>query len=72
MKIKGKIEYKDIGMGTWVLVSDTGETYQLYEPSSELCQSGLSVEVNGKIRNDLMGFAMVGSFFEVEFFEIKP
>ncbi len=69
MKIKGTIEYKDIGMGAWVLVSETGETYQLYKPRAELCQEGLQVEVEGKIRDDVMGMAMVGAFFEVQSFE---
>lgn len=69
MKIKGKIEYKEIGMGTWVLVSDSGDTYEVYNPPSELCKSNLQVEITGKIREDVMSMAMVGSILEIESFE---
>jgi hypothetical protein len=70
MKIKGKIQYKDLGMGTWVLVSETGETYELYNPPQELCNSNLPVEITGKIRDDVMSVAMVGSILEVESFNV--
>jgi hypothetical protein len=70
MKIKGKMEYKDLGMGTWVLISESGETYELYNPPRELCNSNLPVEITGNIRDDVMSMAMVGSILEVESFEV--
>jgi hypothetical protein len=70
INLKGKIEYKDLGMGTWVFISESAETYELYNPPSELCKPNLSVEITGKIRDDLMSMAMVGSILEVESFKL--
>ena len=70
MKIKGKIQYKEIGMGTWVLVGENGETYELYNPPSTLCQKNLQVTITGKIRNDVMSIAMVGPMLEVDSFQL--
>jgi hypothetical protein len=67
--VKGKIEYQDLGMGTWVLISETGETYELHNPPSELCQSDIQVQLTGKIRNDVMTVAMIGPVLEVESFQ---
>ena len=65
MKIKGTVEYKSVGMGAWALVSEDGTTYELYQPSAELKQKGLSVEIEGKIRKDIMTIAMIGDVLEV-------
>jgi hypothetical protein len=70
MKIKGKIDYKDLGMGSWVLVSQTGETYELDDPPAELCKSNLQVEVTGLIQENVMTIAMVGPLFKVQSFTI--
>lgn len=70
MKIKGKIEHKDLGMGTWVLVSESGKNYELYNPPDSLCKKDLKVEIVGKIRDDVMSMAMVGDILEVNSFEI--
>ena len=70
MQITGKIQHQDLGMGTWVLVSETGETYELYNPPSELCQTDIQVQVTGQIRDDVMTIAMVGPVLEVESFEV--
>ncbi len=69
IQITGKIQHQDMGMGTWVLVSATGETYELYNPPSELCQQDTQVQVTGKIRDDVMTMAMVGPVLEVESFQ---
>ena len=69
IQITGKIQHQDIGMGTWVLVSETGETYELYNPLSDLCQKNIQVQVTGKIRDDVMTMAMVGPVLEVESFQ---
>ncbi|WP_342597021.1 hypothetical protein VKI21_16580 [Cyanobacterium aponinum UTEX 3222] len=64
--VKGEIQYRAIASGTWVLVSDTGETYELYKPSENLRQEGLKVEIKGDIRSDVMTIAMVGQILEVK------
>lgn len=67
--VKGTIERKGMGPGTWALVSDDGQTYELRNPSSELKQEGLKVKVEGQIREDIMTFAMIGPVLEVKHFQ---
>ena len=68
--VKGKIQYRAIASGTWVLVSDTGETYELYKPSDSLCKEGLRVQIKGNIRTDIMTIAMIGQILDVVQFDL--
>lgn len=68
MKVIGKIEYKAIALGTWALVAKGGKTYELYNPPEELKQDGISVEVEGNIRDDVMTISMIGKVLEVQSF----
>lgn len=65
VKVTGIIKYQDIAVGVWTLISDSGETYELYKPSGNICQDGLKVTVQGKIRDDIMSMAMVGKILEI-------
>jgi hypothetical protein len=65
IKVTGIIKYQDIGVGVWTLVSESGETYELYQPSENLRQDGLKVTLQGKIRDDIMSMAMVGQILEI-------
>jgi D-arabinose 5-phosphate isomerase GutQ len=65
IKVTGIIKYQDIAVGVWTLISDSGETYELYKPSENLRQDGLNVTVQGKIREDIMSMAMVGKILEI-------
>lgn len=65
IKVTGIIKYQDIAVGVWTLISDSGETYELYKPSENLRQDGLKVTVQGKIRDDIMSMAMVGKILEI-------
>jgi sarcosine oxidase gamma subunit len=71
IQVEGKIERKGFGPGTWAIVSNSGETYELHQAPAELQQAGLIVKVSGKIREDVMTFAMIGPVLEVEQFEVK-
>lgn len=68
VQITGKIDKKGFGMGTWALVSDSGEVYELKNAPADLKKKGLAVTVTGTIRNDLMTVAMIGPVLEVESF----
>jgi hypothetical protein len=68
--VTGSIEKKGLGPGTWALVSEGGETYELKDAPSELKKSNLKVKVTGKVRDDVMTFAMIGSVLEVKSFEV--
>lgn len=65
MKIKGKISYRAIATGTWIIVTEKGDIYELYNSPQEILKDGLAVLLEGKIREDIMTVAMVGKVFEV-------
>lgn len=67
--VKGVIERQGLGPGTWALVGDDGETYELKDAPSDLKKEGLKVSVKGLVRKDIMTFAMIGPVLEVQSFE---
>jgi hypothetical protein len=70
ISVSGTIERKALGPGTWALVTQEGETYELKDPPSELRKSALKVKVEGEVRKDVMSFAMIGPVLEVKSFEV--
>jgi hypothetical protein len=70
MTVTGTIAKKGFGFGTWALVTDDGTTYELKEPTAQLQQEGIKVEVKGKIRKDIMTIAMIGAVLEIESYRI--
>ncbi|MEP1057125.1 MULTISPECIES: hypothetical protein [Cyanophyceae] len=70
IKVEGKIERKGLGPGTWALVSNSGETYELHKAPKELQKAGLAVKIEGQIRKDVMTIAMIGPVLEVKQFEL--
>ncbi|MBD2744726.1 hypothetical protein [Coleofasciculus sp. FACHB-1120] len=69
ISVEGTIERKGLGPGTWALVTQEGETYELHKAPEDLRKSGLKVKVKGEVRNDVMTFAMIGPVLEVKSFE---
>lgn len=70
IKVTGVIERKGLGPGTWALVTDSGETYELKDAPDELKKSDLKVKVEGEVRDDVMTFAMIGPVLEVKSFKV--
>jgi hypothetical protein len=70
INVTGKIEHKDIGMGAWALVAESGETYELQDAPDELQQPNLNVKVQGQVREDVMTTAMIGPVLQVQSFEV--
>lgn len=71
MTVTGTIQRRDIGTGTWALVTDDGTTYEIQRGvAKELLKSGQKVKVQGQIREDVMTLAMIGPVLEVKSFEI--
>jgi hypothetical protein len=70
IQVEGTIERKAVGTGTWALVSKDGVTYELHNPPADLKQSGLSVVVEGQVRDDIMTIAMIGPVLEVKSFNV--
>ena len=70
IEVKGTIDRQGFGPGTWALVTESGETYELHALPGELKHSGLKVKVSGQIKKDAMTFAMIGPVLEVQGFEV--
>lgn len=70
LTVTGTIERKGFGPGTWALVSEEGETYELHETPAELKKADLKVKVKGEVREDVMTLAMIGPVLEVKSFEV--
>jgi hypothetical protein len=69
--LQGKIQKSGMGAGTWALVTDDGQTYELHQSApKELLKVGQQVKVEGVVRNDVMTIAMIGPVFEVQSFEV--
>jgi hypothetical protein len=68
--VTGKIEKKGFGFGTWALVTEDGQTYELKDPPEELRKSIEKVKIKGRVRDDVMTIAMIGSVLEIESFNI--
>lgn len=68
--VKGTIDRKGFGTGTWAIETEQGETYELHKPPGELQKAGLKVKIEGKIRDDVMTIAMIGPVLEVKKFEV--
>ena len=70
INVKGVIERKGLGSGTWALVTESGETYELKDAPDELKKSDLTVKVEGQVRDDVMTIAMIGPVLEVKSFKV--
>lgn len=68
--VKGTVERKGMGTGTWALVSEQ-QTYELKDAPAELQKKGIEVTVTGQVREDMMTLAMIGPVLEIESFEIS-
>ena len=66
MNVIGKMEMKGFGFGVWALVAEDGKTYELKNHPAELETEGITVEVEGEIREDVMTMAMIGKVLEVK------
>jgi len=66
MKLTGKVVYRDIETGVWVLEADDGRTYQLEGGDRKLKKDGHRVEVHGEVDAERMTVAMVGPVLNVD------
>ena len=66
MKLTGKVVFKDLETGVWVLEGDDGKTYQLAGGDRKIKKPGARIEAEGEVDGDAVGFAMVGPKFVVK------
>jgi cob(I)alamin adenosyltransferase len=60
VKLSGKVAYKDVETGIWVLEGDDGKTYQLAGGDRKIKKDGARIEVEGDVDGERVGLAMVG------------
>jgi cob(I)alamin adenosyltransferase len=65
MKLTGRVVFRDIETGVWVLEGDDGRTYQLAGGDRKIKKDGQRVEVEGDVARDMLTAAMVGPVFNV-------
>ena len=66
MKISGKIGFKDIETGIWVLEGDDGKTYLLAGGDRKIKKDGARIEAEGDVDASGVNLAMVGPRFVVK------
>ena len=70
-KISGKVAYKNLEGGVWVLEGDDGQTYQLTGGDKKMIKDGQRIEAEGSVDSGGFSFAMVGPIFKVERYKLK-
>ena len=66
MKLSGKVAFRDVETGVWVLEGDDGKTYQLAGGDRKLKKDGSRIEVDGEVDKDALTAAMVGPVLTVK------
>jgi hypothetical protein len=65
LKLTGKVVFKDLETGVWLLEGDDGKTYQLAGGDRKLKKNGSRIEVDGDIQ-DVPTAAMSGPVLTVK------
>jgi hypothetical protein len=70
--VEGTVQKSNMGSGTWALVADSGNTYEIHHDApTGLLKDGQHVRVDGEVKEDAMSIAMIGPVIEVKTFEVK-
>lgn len=72
MKLTGKVCFRDLETGVWVLEGDDGHTYLLAGGDRKLKQNGARIEAEGELDRDSATLAMVGPRFVVKRYSLLP
>lgn len=64
--LKGRVVFRDIEFGVWVLEAEDGTTYQLAGGDRGLKKDGRAIEVTGRVDRASASAAMVGPLLHVE------
>jgi hypothetical protein len=66
MRLTGKVVYRDIETGVWVLEADDGKIYQLEGGDRKIKKDGQRIEVEGDVLRDAVTIGMVGPVLRVK------
>ncbi|MBI3182021.1 MAG: hypothetical protein HYZ28_07735 [Myxococcales bacterium] len=65
MRLSGKVAFRDIETGVWVLEGDDGRIYQLAGGDRKIKKIGSRIEADGEVDEAALTSAMVGPVFNV-------
>jgi len=66
MRLTGKVTFRDIETGVWVLEGDDGKTYQLDGGDRGIKKDGRRIEADGEVVKGMFTIGMVGPVFRVK------
>ena len=66
MKLSGKVAFRDVETGVWVLEGDDGRTYQLAGGDRKIKKDGSRIEVDGDVDDQALTAAMTGPVLKVK------
>jgi len=65
MKVRGRITFRDLGAGAWMLEAEDGRRYQLEDVQGELLREGAQVVVEGEVDAGAVTTVMAGPVLRV-------
>lgn len=65
VKVTGRVVFRDLETGVWVLEADDGEVFALAGGDRKLKRDGKRVEAEGEVDRDTLTAAMVGPLLRV-------
>ena len=65
MKLTGKVAFRDVETGVWVLEADSGTTYLLAGGDRHIKKDGARIEAHGDVDEEAVTLAMIGPVFKV-------
>ena len=66
MKLSGRVSFREMEGGVWVLEGDDGRTYQIAGGDGRLRKNGQRIEVEGEVDSTSLTLAMVGPVLKVK------
>jgi hypothetical protein len=71
VKLSGRVVFRDLETGVWVLEGDDGRTYALAGGDRGLKRDGQRVEIDGEVDRGAVTTAMVGPLLRVGSYRFK-
>ena len=65
LTVTGTVQWFALGAGAWGLVTDGGQTYELFAEHNFSWQEGMTVCIIGHIRDDIFTTAAIGPTLKV-------
>ena len=69
-KVSGKVQYRELATGVWVLEGDDGKTYELAGGNRKIKKVGQRIEAEGEIAADGVSIGMSGPLFRVSRYKV--